>query len=381
MHNVIRFRFFLAAGSALGLLGALTACSSLDSVTQGDKVDYRSNSRTTSQLVVPPDLTQLSRDPRYQAPTGPVSANTYQATISAAAPATPVVAPTAIENVRIERAGNQRWLVTTMSPEQLWPQLRAFWQDRGFKLVTDDAAAGVMETDWAENRAKLPQDLIRRTLGKILDPLYSTGETDKFRTRVERTPTGSEIYVSHRGMEEVFVTPLRDQTRWQPRPSDPQLEGELLSRVMTKLTTKEGDAKTATANNAAATAIEQPSRARVLADAPGAAMQMDETFDRAWRRVGLALDRSGFTVEDRDRSNGLYYVRYIDPSRPQREEPGFFRRLFSGSAAVQPPERYRIAVKAGGDNATTVSVLDAKGAPEAGDVGKRIVSLLVDELR
>jgi outer membrane protein assembly factor BamC len=123
-------------------------------------------------------------------------------------------------------------------------------------------------------------------------------------------------------------------------------------------------------------------RARLIEDAPGAAMQIDEGFERAWRRVGLALDRTGFTVEDRDRSGGLYFVRYVDPAQAGKEEPGFFSRMFSGSgkSGSQNPSRYRIAVKASGDR-TTVSVLDAQGAPESSEVGKRIVALLVEDLK
>ncbi|HEX7436468.1 MAG TPA: outer membrane protein assembly factor BamC, partial [Caldimonas sp.] len=185
--------------------------------------------------------------------------------------------------------------------------------------------------------------------------------------------------ITHRGMEEVYIGQNKESTIWQPRPSDPQLEGEFLSRLMIKLGTKEEVARTATA----APAEGGPARARVLAGRPAATLQLDDGFDRAWRRVGLALDRSGFTVEDRDRAQGLYFVRYVDPKFAGREEPGFFSRLFSfgrKSDDASTLSRYRVSVKAEGDT-STVSVLDAKGAPENGDVGKRIVGLLIDDLK
>jgi outer membrane protein assembly factor BamC len=385
MCNVNRSRLSLAAG--LVALSAVAGCSSINEMTEGDKIDYRTNAKTTSTLAVPPDLTQLSRDARYQSPAGgSVSATAYQAAAATPAAAAPTIAPGAADDMRIVRAGSQRWLATKLTPEQLWPQLRMFWQENGFKLVVDEPASGLLETEWAENRAKLPQDIIRNTIGKVLDSVYSTGERDKFRTRIERTAEGSEIYISHRGMEEVMIGALKDQTKWQPRPPDPQLEATFLARVMTKLSTKDeaqqaGTRPAAGASGAPATVVETPARARALAGTAAASLQMDEGFERAWRRIGLALDRGGFTVEDRDRSNGLYYVRYIDPSKPPEDEPGFFRKLFGGSKAAQPPARYRIAVKAGSDASTTVSVLDPQGAPENGDVGKRIVALLVNELR
>jgi outer membrane protein assembly factor BamC len=384
MRTVIRSRAPLAVGVA-ALAAALAGCSSLGELTEGDKIDYRTNAKTTSTLSVPPDLTQLSRDGRYQAAGGgsSVSATAYQAAAATPAPAaTPAIAPAAAEDMRIVRAGSQRWLATKLAPEQLWPQLRLFWQENGFKLVVDEPTTGVMETEWAENRAKLPQDAIRNTIGKVFDQLYSTGERDKFRTRVERTAEGSEVYISHRGMEEVLIGATKDYSKWTPRPVDPQLEAQFLSRLMTRLTTKEDTRAGArpSAAVAAAASVDVPPRARAVAG-PAAALQLDEGFERAWRRVGLALDRGGFTVEDRDRANGLYYVRYIDPSKPPEDEPGFFGKLFGGGKAATPPARYRIAVKAGGADSSTVSVLDPQGAPETGDVGRRIVALLVDELR
>jgi outer membrane protein assembly factor BamC len=374
--------FTLLRRCALVVAVVAAGCSSVEKFVAGDKIDYRSSGTARSSgLEVPPDLTQLSRDNRYQQSGGAVSAAAFQA--GASAPVTmqssTTVAPAQIGDVRIERQGNQRWLVTSMTPEELWPRLRAFWKDSGFTLTVDQSATGVMETDWNENRAKLPQDLIRSTLGRVIDTFYSTGERDKFRTRVERTSAGSEVYVSHRGMEEVYTSQQKDSTVWQPRPADPQLEAELLARLMQRLGVKEEAAKTAVTTTASATA---PARARVLADQPGAALQVDDAFDRAWRRVGLALDRGGFTVEDRDRAQGIYFVRYVEPGRTMRSEPGFFGKLFNFGSKDEAaaPSRYRIVVKGDGDR-STVSVLGAQGAPEGGEVGQRIVKLLVDDLK
>jgi outer membrane protein assembly factor BamC len=372
---------FLPRAALLVLVAALPACSSVENLLSGDKVDYKTAGTKGPGLDVPPDLTQLSRDTRYQQYGGaPVSAAAYQAGASApvAMQSGTTVAPAQLGDVRLERQGSQRWLVTPMPPEQLWPRLETFWKDNGFSLAVDQPATGVMETEWNENRAKLPKDVVRQTLGRVIDFLYSTSERDKFRTRVERAPDGSsEIYISHRGMEEVYTSQQKDNTVWQPRPADPQLEAEFLSRLMLKLGAKEEVAQTALTP-----ASTGPARARVVAGQPGATLQVDDNFDRAWRRVGLALDRSGFTVEDRDRAQGLYFVRYVDPSKPQKAEDGFFAKLFSfgkGDSA-NAPARYRIAVKGDGER-STVSVLNAQGAPEAGEAGKRIVGLLVEDLK
>ena len=380
MLNVIRFPFSSAVASVV-LLGTLAACSSIDSVVSGDKIDYRTAKAKPTPLEVPPDLTQLAVDPRYAPQAGVISAAALQAPgVAASAPVTDQVAPVALGNVRMERQGNLRYLSTPLTPEQLWPQLQAFWKERGLALAVDQPDVGVMETDWAENRAKLSDDIVRKTLGKIFDSLFSTGERDKYRTRVERTAQGSEVYIVHRGMEEVYTNALKESTTWKPRPSEPLLEGEMLSRLMIKLGAKDEVAKAALAQTTASATV-APARARVLTDRPAATLQIDESFDRAWRRVGLALDRSGFTVEDRDRAQGLYFVRYVDPAQAGKEEPGFFSSIFSGDAnKLTGPIRYRVNVKGEGE-ASTVSVFDTKGAPENGDAGQRIVRLLVEDLK
>ena len=383
MHFVTRSLSHTALAVATAL--SLGACSTLDSALSGDKIDYRSGGTKTAGLEVPPDLTQLTRDSRYQQTQGgAVSAATFQAsapaaTATAAAPSE-TVATQAIGDMRIERLGNDRWLHTSLTPEQLWPQLQAFWKERGFVLTEDKPAAGVMETDWAENRGKLPMDFIRASIGKVFDGAYSTGELDRFRTRVERAAKGTDIYVTHRGMIEVYNTERKDSTIWEPRHADPQLEGEMLSRLMLKLGAPEAVAKTALLTPGAAPAA--PARARLLAEQASPTLQVDDGFDRAWRRVGVALDRSGFTVEDRDRAQGVYFVRYIDPAFAGKEEPNFFAKLFSFGKKKDngAPIQYRVVVKGAGER-STVSVQSAEGAPESGDVAKRITTLLLEDLK
>jgi outer membrane protein assembly factor BamC len=348
------------------LVASLAACSVLES----DKIDYKSAGKAPT-LEVPPDLSQLSRDNRYAVPGGAVSANSYQTGIANA----PGV-PTAVANigdVRMERAGTQRWIVINRTPDQLWEPVKDFWQESGFLLTTEQRNLGIMETDWAENRAKLPQDIIRGTLGKLVDSVYSTGELDRFRTRIERTTNGTEIFISHRGMQEVYNNSRQDQTVWQPRPSDPELETEFLRRLMVKLGVSQEQSKILAATSA-------PAKTATIASVGNQpVVQISEGFERAWRRVGLALDRTGFTVEDRDRSAGIYYVRYVTPN-PDKKEEGFFGKLFSSSSKDEKPIKFRILVKSQGES-TTVSVQNEAGAPETSANAQRIVKVIADDLK
>lgn len=347
----------------------LSGCS----VLQEEKVDYKT-ARKGSALEVPPDLTQLQSDSRYQAPGASVRASEFQS--DANAPAAPAAA-SQVGDVRLERQGNQRWLVVKRTPEALWDPVRDFWQDSGFLLDTDNKALGIMETDWAENRAKLPQDFIRESLGKLFESLYSTGELDKFRTRMERNNQGeTEIYIAHRGMIEVYTNQSEDQTRWQPRPTDAELENEFLRRLMLRL-----GATNEQAAQASAQAAPLP-KATVATGARGPELSMAEPFDRGWRRVGLALDRTGFTVEDRDRSAGTYFVRYAQEVVMKNENKGFFSSWFGSDKKQTKAQQYRIVVTSAMPySTTTVQVLDAQGAAAPADTAKRILTVLASDLK
>jgi len=363
---------------------ALCACSTATNLLEGKKVDYKS-AGSLPPLEVPPDLTTPTRDNRYVVPESGKSSATlsgYQADRSQQAKLGNTTVLPAVENMRIERAGTQRWLVVQEIPEKLWPLIKDFWQENGFLVQLELTEAGVMETDWAENRAKIPQDFIRSTLGKIMDQVYSTPERDKFRTRLERAGEGaSEIYVSHRGMIEVYTTEGRDKTVWQPRPPDPELEAEFLRRLMVRLGAQEEKAKQMVA------AAPQSARATIRKSGEGRELlQVHEPFDRAWRRVGLALDRVGFTVEDRDRQKGLYYVRYADPEgeieRKKRENPGLLDKLaFWRSTDVKvKAEQYRVQVRQASENSEIV-VLNKDGGSEQSQTAHRILSLLHEQLK
>lgn len=365
------------------LVAALAGCGG--SLFESKKIDYKSAGKA-SPLEVPPDLTSPSRDDRFAVPDvagkGGATFSAYSAERSPQARAQqPSEVLPQIDKTRIERSGNQRWLVVAGSPEKAWGIVKDFWQETGFLIKIELPQAGVMETDWAENRAKIPQDMIRNVLGKVLDSLYSTAERDKFRTRLEPGADAgtTDIFISHRGMVENF-TEGKEQTRWQPRQADPELEAEMLRRLMVRFGT---DEKRAAA--ALAASQEKPVEKARLAKGPDGVgnLELQETFDRAWRRVGLALDRVGFTVEDRDRSKGLYFVRYVDPEIDgQKKDDGFLSKLafWKSSSTAATQTQYRVFVKDGG-KISIVQVLSREGGVDQSETSKKILSLLHDQLR
>jgi outer membrane protein assembly factor BamC len=381
------------AVAAFVLAGLVAGCSTVNLTS--DKIEYQS-APAPRTLEVPPDLSQLPRDDRFAVPDRGTATTSATASATAAAAASRgqprggtvlAVAPT-VPNARIEREGNQRWLVVDVPPEQAFNVVKEFLPTIGLQIEREDAKVGLVETVWAENRANLPQSMIRGLLGRFLGQVYSTGEMDKFRFRVERTAANtSEIFVSHRGMVEVYTSQAQDSTKWQARPSDPELEVELLQRLAQRFVPAPAQA-TATAAGAAApgaaVAVSTvPDIARLLpADAANPArVSINEPFDRAWRRVGLALDRGGFTVEDRDRARGLYFVRYLDPEieQKQRDSQGIFSKMFGRDAKVEA-QQFRVLVAAAGER-TVVTVQDREGKPDASPTSGKILAQISDQLR
>ena len=367
-----------AVAAVLGL--ALAGCGTLfDSA----KVDYKSEKKLPP-LDVPPDLTTPARDERYQIPEGnPSGATTlsaYNAERSGTSrPGSPAILPE-IDKVRLDRSGSERWLVVPEPPEKVWPVVKEFWQGLGFAIKTEVPEAGVMETDWAENRAKIKQDPIRNLIGSVIDGAYSTGERDKFRTRLERgpQPNTTEIYITHRGMVEVYVDQYQGRTVWQARPPDPSLEAEFLRRLMVRFGVEDARARVQLAVD------KDDGRAKIVPAESGAGrLELTEPFDRAWRRVGLVLDRVGFTVEDRDRSKGFYFVRYVDPEADalDKKNDSFLAKLMFWRSAPDPKaEQYRVFVKDRNDS-SEVQVLNKEGNPDSSDTARKILSLLQQQLK
>ncbi len=367
--------------AALTAVIALAGCSG--TLIEGKKIDYKS-AGNVKPLDVPADLSTPPTSDRYNIPessAGSATASEYvegQGTRIAAGPA-PVLPPQ--EKVRVERAGSQRWLVVGAEPEALWPVIKEFWQDSGFLIDTESQQTGIMETDWAENRARIPDSLIRKVIGKFLDSAYSYPERDRFRTRLERSQNSgsTEIYISHRGMSQINISKdrYRETTKWQARPVDPDLEAVMLTRLAIRLGARDEQI------TAQVKAPEQPKATISKNGELPEALLLVDSFDRAWRRVGLALDRVGFTVEDRDRSKGLYYVRYVDVDAVEKgKSDGFWSKMafWRDDNATKTDGQYRISVAAA-PQGSEVEVLDVQGAKSNSPTAGRILALLQQELK
>ena len=356
-----------------GLL-SLSACSSLGELTgQSESVEYKSTV-TGDPLSIPPDLTQANKNTHYVAPEGVARLSDYRASQGAQSvnPADRVL-PRA-PGIEVMRDGTLRWLVVSEAAENLYPKVIEFWGEQGFTIHSQNPQAGLIETDWAENRAKIPEGWLRSALGSVLDQVFDSGERDRFTTRMERVNGKTEVYISHQHMEE---TPTGDGTafKWVFGKEDPGLNAAMLARLMVYLGTDQQQVaqkvKAAeTGAGAAATQLAQDQDS----------LTVGEPFDRAWRRVGVAIDSARFTVEDRNRDQGDYYIRYLDTDTGEKiEQQTAFGRLFGTRNAAEPQKlRIHLAQQGGG---TQVSVRDEAGQPKTDATARRILSVLAKNLK
>lgn len=385
--------FRLAAAAAA--IASLSGCTFLGIDFNDDKVQYES-SNSRANLEIPPDLTPIQNDNRFQVPARPgvVSANAEaekaRQVADANAPTASKIVPLTVR-AKVMKEGTDRWLRVNAAPEQLWSVVQDFWPSVGLVVREQNPKTGYMETEWAENKAKLPQDIIRRTIGKVIDFAYSTGEQDQYRTRMERNADGTtDIYISHRSMVEVVTGADKESTVWQPGPTDPTMEAEMLQRLALRIDAEFNPNASAEAEAEAQKELAQQfkvepvaTRARIEngADGKAAAVVLTDNFDQAWRRMGLVLDRMGFEQVDRDRTAGWFLVRYLDPAyeAAQKEKRGFFTNLFSSDAVIDAPN-YRIHLSGEGAE-TRVTVQGPDGGEDATGVAPNILGLLAEQLR
>lgn len=400
---------FTSRFAALVLAGGFVAGCSTPSPTQ---VDYKSDSKSKeASLAVPPNFLDEAADQRSLPPQSGEASLSGLKQVQKAAPADNAVMPP-VKGMHIQRDGTESWLVIdNRSPDQIWPQIRRFWQEQGFLLVVDQRDKHVLETDWNETRPQINEGLIRNTLSKAMGNSYVAAERNKFRTRLEAAPNGGTyVFISQKGLREALTGVNNDSSKWEPKPNDPALELEYLKRLMaglamadarggsaslaaadiapqgassTQSTSDKGNADAAAiaARNAAISA-QAPAQDREPANGQYTATELtlDESYDLAWARVGLALDRSNFTVEDRDNTKGLYSIRYVDPKDKSSDEQGFWSQVFHGRKE-KVAKQYLVNVKAVTENQTRVAVVDDKGNVQTSEPAKEIMSLIVNQLR
>lgn len=386
MHMLYRITISALAGVLLSACGG--GDNTLDKYLPDQRLEYKKQREASESLEIPPDLTSGNFDDALDVPAAASGSATYSEYVGGRARQRQVaqsgeVLPE-VNAVKLRRDGNSRWLEIKASPQQVWPRVVEFWRGQGILLVQQEPAVGIMKTDWLENRAELRKDFVTRMMRKVADGLYATSTRDQFRVRLEAgsVPGSTDLYLTMRSMEEQLVNNTvgdADNTVWAPTESDPETEAAMLRRLMVYLGANERVATSATASPSGPGPT-RPSSVRIVTVGGGSALVMQEEFRRAWRMTGSALDRVGFAVEDRDRSRGVYFVRYDDLSK-RGEKKGWGSKLaFWKSDDLDPVKQYQVRVTSEG-NSSQVTVNDAAGRRDDSETGQRILTLLKEQMR
>lgn len=367
------------------LIGALSACSSSGGFFSSEDKSYRSQRETVDNLEIPPDLSSSAIEDAMEIPGGvSASYSDYRTRQDGGIQASSRLAGSQVlpEYAGIEymRDGDQRWLLIEAPPEQVWFKVVEFWRSNGLLLVQQDPTIGIMTTDWLESRADIKQGFITEFLRKTLDSIYASATRDQFRVRLEpgERPSTTELYLTHRGMEEKLVENIRgeaDTTYWTPRPTEPETEAAMLRSLMAYLGASEEQIERTQTQVA-----EQPERARLIQSDERVELLIDEEFARAWRLTGVALDRVGFAVEDRDRSQGIYFVRY-NPLEDKQKKGFFARMAFWRDDDIDDQGQYQVKLESSNGNQTRLIVNDAEGVRQNSTTAIRLLTLLYEQIR
>ncbi len=360
------------------VLSFLSGCSMLERVFPDRSEDYR-KAETTAPLEVPPDLTTTPVNEALAVRDGSATLSGYtSATQTRNSRADTGVMPTP-EGMKLLHDKNRVWLLVKGDPAAVWSKAREFWLDGGFLIQRENPTLGVLETDWVDARINAPGDIITRTISRVFQKAYSSSLRDRYRMRLEagEEPGTTEIFIAHKGLQEKLEgrTDEIQSTVWEPRPSDPGLESEMLKKLMVYLGSTPEHAEQLFSAQAP-----EPDRAELTQGSDGRpVLVVHETFSKAWRSVGITLDRVDFAVEDRDRSAGIYYVRYNDPLKQQKK--GILSKMaFWSDDETEQVVTYQIKLKDDGAD-TRVTVLNEQGEPESSVTPVRILKLLHEELR
>lgn len=359
------------------LLSFLSGCGTLNRMFP-DRSEAYKKTETAPSLEVPPDLTTTSVNDALVVRDGSTTLSSYNSAARTGQDTDRQVMPTP-ENMKIMHDKDRAWLVVDGDPETVWSRARQFWLDAGFLIRRENPKLGILETDWVDSRVEAPGDIIRNTISRVFQNAYSSSLRDRYRMRLEsgEKPGTTEIYITHKGLQEKLegATDEIQTTVWEPRPSDPGLESEMLKQLMVYL-----GATPQRAEQLLAPQQPAPDRAELTKQADGQpVLVIHDDFSQAWRRVGITLDRIDFAVEDRDRSAGTYYVRYNDPLKHQKK--GFLSKLaFWSDDETDKVATYQIKLVDDGAD-TRVMVLNEKGEAETTVTPVRILKLLYEELK
>jgi len=294
------------------------------------KINYYSDKSVTS-LEVPPDLTQPSYENSFRLSelVTDVESNTINLTNKEIEKKEEKVFVTPAD-IKVKKSGNRRWLIVNKKPQVVWDLSRQFLKENGFVIKKSNKKTGIMETDFLENKPKIPSKslgVIRSFLEEIDNVSYTLPIVDSYKVRIEPLDSGnkSEVHLSIFSMAEVISGTGKDETTfWQASEKNYALETEMLYSLMLYLGGDSANARERIVN-----AQEEGKITVSLDDGLNgyAKLQFRLNMIDAWDNISWALSDLNVILEDKDIKEKTFYIRVARTS-----DKGIMSKIFGEDA-------------------------------------------------
>ena len=189
-------------------------------------------------------------------------------------------------SVQLRRLGELMWVYVETLPSTSWPISKSYWDTSSYKVINADPATGEIAINFDESTK----------LKMKIEHGIKEASTEIFLVQVDKT--SNEIL------------------------SNPELIQTELSNLVNYFADSVGQFS---GTSLAAQNLNEMKKAKIFVDNGQTVIELDLNFDRAWSSVTKAIDSASIIANDKDRSNGIFYVSY-----ESEEEEGFFSFLNFG---------------------------------------------------
>ena len=259
-----------------------------------------------SEIIIPPSVGAAKNlDPIYPIPS--IRGNLQPISeFNVPRPAPLTALPSQGDTVRIQRLGNENWALVAVAPGQLWPQVRAFLTSSNIGVVSSNAYAGLIDTGYVT--------LTDRNLPA------------RFRFRVD---TGVQRNTSELHVLQQDHTAVDEP--WPEVSDNPELEQAMLRNVAQFIV---NSVEAASVSMIVDQSMGSVDRINIENIENSTRIRLGLPFNRAWASLNKALPESGFVIDDKNRSEGIFYVTFVD--QQAEEDSGWFKWLKRGEKEKQP---------------------------------------------
>lgn len=196
-------------------------------------------------------------------------------------------------SVQLRRLGELMWIYIETLPSTSWPIAKNYWDTSKYEVVGADPISGEIEIDF-NMETKLQM---------------------KVEHGIKEASTEIFLYQINKSSGDIQ--------------SNPEFVQQELEKIVDYFATSVSNFS---GTSLAAQNLNEMKKANIFTEDGKTVIALDLNFDRAWSSVSRALIAADIITNDRDRSNGIFFVSYA-----KEEERGLFG-LFGGRSNNNPQE-------------------------------------------